>query len=44
LDKYPMRLQTDSFDVREMVCAVSEAEEYNKEISDTTGQGIVDKK
>lgn len=34
LDKYPLRLQTDSFDIREMVCSESEAAEYNKEISE----------
>lgn len=34
LDKYPMRLQSDSFDVREMVCSESEAAEYNKNIGD----------
>ncbi len=34
LDKYPLRLQTDSFDIREMVCSESEAEIYNKEIAE----------
>lgn len=34
LDKYPMRLQSDSFDIREMVCSESEAEEYMKEIAE----------
>jgi hypothetical protein len=34
LDKYPMRLQQDSFDIREMVCSESEAEAYNKEIAE----------
>jgi hypothetical protein len=33
LDKYPLRLQSDSFDIREMVCSESEAAEYNKEIA-----------
>jgi len=32
LDKYPMQLQPDNFDIREMVCSESEAAEYNKEI------------
>ena len=34
LDKYPMRLQSGSFDVREMVCSESEAAEYNKNIGE----------
>jgi hypothetical protein len=34
LDKYPLRLQADSFDIREMVCSESEAETYNKEIAE----------
>jgi hypothetical protein len=34
LDKYPLRLQADSFDIREMVCSESEAEIYNKEIAE----------
>jgi hypothetical protein len=34
LDKYPLRLQSDSFDIREMVCSESEAAEYNKELSE----------
>ena len=34
LDKYPLRLQTDTFDIREMVCSESEAETYNKEIAE----------
>lgn len=34
LDKYPLRLQSDSFDIREMVCSESEATAYNKEISE----------
>ncbi|HLH05627.1 MAG TPA: hypothetical protein VKW78_00170 [Terriglobales bacterium] len=34
LDKYPMRLQSDTFDIREMVCSESEAEIYNKEIAE----------
>jgi hypothetical protein len=38
LDRYPMRLQPNSFDIREMVCAVSEAQEYNKQISEETGK------
>lgn len=38
LDKYPMRLQTDSFDIREMVCSESEAAQYNKEICEQTAE------
>jgi hypothetical protein len=34
LDKYPMRLQSGSFDIREMVCSESEASEYNKEVGE----------
>jgi hypothetical protein len=34
LDKYPLRLQSDNFDIREMVCSESEAAAYNKEISE----------
>jgi hypothetical protein len=34
LDKYPLRLQPDSFDIREMVCSESEAAEYNKDIAE----------
>jgi hypothetical protein len=36
LDKYPLRLQSDSFDVREMLCSVSEALEYTQHIGDDT--------
>ena len=32
LDKYPLRLQSGSFDIREMVCSESEAAEYNNEV------------
>ncbi len=28
-----MRLQSDSFDIREMVCSESEAAEYSKEVN-----------
>jgi hypothetical protein len=38
LDKYPLRLQTGSFDIREMVCSESEAAEYNKEIAEEAAQ------
>ncbi len=38
LDKYPMRLQSDSFDIREMVCSESEAETYMKEIAEEAEQ------
>jgi hypothetical protein len=38
LDKYPLRLQADTFDIREMVCSESEAEEYNKEIAEQAAQ------
>jgi hypothetical protein len=34
LDKYPLRLQSASFDIREMVCSESEAAEYNKEVGE----------
>jgi len=34
LDKYPMRLLSGSFDVREMVCSESEAAEYSQNIRD----------
>ena len=34
LDKYPLRLQPNTFDIREMVCSESEAAEYNKEIAE----------
>ena len=38
LDKYPLRLQSKSFDIREMVCSASEAAEYNKEIGDQAAE------
>ena len=38
LDKYPLRLQPDSFDIREMVCSESEAAEYNKEIAEQAAE------
>ena len=38
LDKYPMRLQSEDFDIREMVCSESEATEYNKEIAEEAAQ------
>jgi hypothetical protein len=38
LDKYPLRLQSDSFDVREMVCSESEAAEYSKEVGEQAAE------
>jgi len=29
LNKFPLRLQSDGFDIREMVCSASEAQQYN---------------
>lgn len=34
LDKYPLRLQSSSFDLREAICSASEAQEYRKEIGE----------
>ena len=36
LDKFPLRLQSESFDVREMLCSESEAEEYEKHVGEET--------
>jgi len=33
LDKFPMRLQSDSFDLREMLCSPSEQAAFDKEVS-----------
>ena len=44
LDKYPMRLQSKSFDVREMICSESEAAEYNKNIGDQAAAPKSDQK
>jgi hypothetical protein len=44
LDKYPMQLQSDSFDIREMVCSESEAAEYNKEVGEPTADPNNNKK
>ena len=44
LDKYPLRLQTDTFDIREMVCSESEAEIYNKEIAEEAAAAQNEKK
>jgi hypothetical protein len=33
LNKYPLRLQSESFDIREMICSPSEAAEYNKQVA-----------
>jgi hypothetical protein len=38
LDKYPLQLQSDSFDIREMVCSESEEAEYNKEIGEQAAE------
>jgi hypothetical protein len=38
LDKYPLRLQSSSFDIREMVCSESEAAEYNKEVGEQAAE------
>ena len=38
LNKFPLRLQSDSFDIREMVCSASEAQQYN-EINKAAGAG-----
>lgn len=34
LNKFPLRLQQDSFDIREMICSASEAAEYNKTVAE----------
>ena len=44
LDKYPMRLQSNSFDIREMVCSESEAETYMKEIAEEAAAAEQQKK
>ena len=33
LDKFPLRLQPEWFDIREQVCAASEAADYNKTVA-----------
>ena len=33
LEKFPMRLQSDTFDIREMLCSPSEQETFDKEVS-----------
>ena len=38
LDEYSMRLQSNSFDIREMVCSESEAETYMKEIAEEAAE------
>jgi hypothetical protein len=40
LDKYPMRLQSDSFDIHEMLCSESEAVEYEKHVGDETAAAV----
>ena len=34
LNKFRMRLQPEWFDIREMICSASEAQEYNKTIAE----------
>jgi hypothetical protein len=34
IKKFPMRLQQDSFDIREMLCSASEARDYNQSVAD----------
>jgi hypothetical protein len=33
LDKFPLRLQSADFDLREMICSPSEQAEYDKQVS-----------
>jgi hypothetical protein len=33
LDKFPMQLQSDAFDLREMLCSPSEQASFDKEVS-----------
>jgi len=33
LEKFPMRLQSDAFDIREMLCSPSEQATFDKEVS-----------
>ena len=40
LDKFPLRLQPEWFDIREQVCSASEAADYNK----TVGAGAAAEK
>jgi hypothetical protein len=37
LNKFPLRLQPRGFDIRELYCAPSDLEQYNKEIGDSLG-------
>ena len=41
LNKFRMRLQPEWFDIREMICSASEAQEYNKTVAE---QAVADKK
>ncbi len=34
LDKFRLGLQTESFDIREMLCSASEAADYNKTVAE----------
>ena len=38
LDRFPMRLQPPSFDVREMICSPSETAEYNRLVGNTASE------
>jgi hypothetical protein len=38
LDRFPMRLQPPSFDVREMICSPSEISEYNRLVGNTASE------
>ena len=37
LNKFPLGLQSDSFDIREMICSASEAADYNKTVAEEAG-------
>ena len=39
VDKFPLHLRPEEFDVREMICSPSETEEYNKTVTDPVGTG-----
>jgi len=42
MDKFPMKLQSDDYDVIEMLCAPSDMESYSKDFGDPAS-GIVKK-
>jgi len=44
LDKFPLHLRSDDFDVREMICSPSETADYNKVLGDPAGSGLDPKK